>query len=172
MRPLICLLFNLTMSLVLFAASPDIGVEKPSKEILAGLKERSSSSQGGISIWDGNAQLVLLVSLRDEVSRNPISLAAVSVVRDRRVKRGPNSRAYETPGSERTDSDGRAIIRVNFPAAGNATGLSVFVCDSYVTIKAPGYAPVRARISPIYRLDFPRRTKECKVPLNLTLKRT
>lgn len=170
MRLLIWLAFNLITSLTLLAVPRDIGVEKPSQEIVAGLK-KTFSEQDGIFIWDGNAQLILLVRVMDEVSRKPIFGATVSVVRDRRVRRGPSGRTYETPGSGRTDSVGHAIIRASFPAAGDASGLSVFVCDSYVTIKAPGHAPARARISPTYRLDFPRRIKDCKVPLHLTLKR-
>lgn len=170
MRPVIWLPFNLIASLALLAADPEIGVEKPSQEIVEGLKE-ATSSQDGIYIWDGDAQLILLIHVIDEASQKPISGATVSVVRDHRVKRGPNGRSYATPRLERTDSHGRANIRASFPAAGDATGLSVFVCDSYVTIKAPGHVSARARISPINRLDFPRKTKDCKVPLNLTLKR-
>jgi hypothetical protein len=158
------------VSLTLLAAAPEIGVEKPSQEIIDGLK-KASSSQDGIFIWDGNAQLILLVHVVDEAKQKPISGATVSVVRDQRVKRGPSGRSYETPRSERTDNRGYVSIRASFPAAGDATGLSVFVCDSYVTIKAPGHVSERARISPINRLDFPRKTKDCKVPLRLTLKR-
>jgi len=169
-RSLIWVSFNLITSLAL-AAPSEIGVEKPSEEIVAGLKN-PSSSEGEISIWDGNAQLILLIHLTEEVSGKPISGATVAVVRDHRVKRGPSGRSYETLRSERTDSSGRASIRAKFPAAGDATGLSVFVCDSYVTIKAPGHVPARARLSSINRLDFPRKTKDCKVPLRLTLKRT
>jgi hypothetical protein len=169
MRSLVWLAFNIITSLTMFAASPEIGVEKPSEEIVAGLKKASPQD---IFIWDGDKQLLLFIRVTDEVSRKPISGASVSVVRDRRVKRGPNGRAYETPGSERTDSAGHAVIRASFPAAGDASGISVFVCDSFVTIKALGHAPARARISAINRLDFPRKTKDCKVPLRVTLKRT
>lgn len=170
MRSLIWLAFILTTPLTLLAAAPEIGVEKPSEEIVAGLKA-VPRSKDAIFIWDGNAELIILIHLTDEISGKPISGATISAVRDRRVKRGPNGRAYQTPRSERTDSGGHAIIRASFPAAGDASGLSVFVCDSYVTIKAPGYAATRARLSPIYRLDFPRKAKDCKVPLHLTLKR-
>ena len=171
MRSIIWLAFILITPLPLLAAAPEIGVEKPSEEVMAGLRD-DSSLKDGIFIWDGSAQLILLVQVRDKVSRKPISGATVSVVRDRRVKRGPSGRAYGKPGPVPTDSDGRATTRVSFPAAGTASGFSVFVCDSYVTIKAPGYAPTRARISAINRLDFPRKTKDCKVPLRVTLKRT
>ena len=170
MRSLIWLVFIWITPSMLLAADPEIGVEKPSEEIVAGLKA-ARSSQDAIAIWDGNAELILLIYLTDEISGKPISRATISAVRDRRVKRGPNGRAYQTPKSERTDSGGYATVRASFPAAGDASGLSVFVCDSYVSIKAPGYVDTRARISPINRLDFPRQTKDCKVPLHVTLKR-
>ena len=171
MRSLIWLPFIVITSLTLLAATPEIGVEKPSEEIVAGLKA-APSSQDGIFIWDGNAELILLIHVTDEISGKPISGATVSAVRDRRVKRGPNGRAYQTPRLERTNNGGHAIIRASFPASGDASGMSVFVCDSYVIIKAPGHVSARARISSINRLDFPRKTKDCKVPLRLTLKRT
>jgi hypothetical protein len=170
LRSLLWLLINLISSMMLLAAPAEIGVEKPSDEIVAGLKE-SFPSRGGIFIWDGDAELIFLIHLTDEVNRKPISGATVSVVRDRRVNRGPNGRAYAAPASARTDSGGHAILKATFPAAGDAHGLSVFVGASYATAKALGHAPARARISAISRLDFPRRTKECKVPLHLRLKR-
>ena len=46
---------------------------------------------------------------------------------------------------------------------------SVFVCDSYVGVAAPGYRASRARISPIYRLDFPRGTKTYVVTITVEL---
>jgi hypothetical protein len=171
MRFAIALVLTLITPLPLLAAPAEIGVEHPSEEIMAGLRD-GSSLKGGIFIWDGSAPLTLLVQVTDKVSGKPISGATVSVVRDRRVKRGPSGRAYGKPGPVRTNSGGRATIRASFPAAGTASGFSVFICDSYVTVQAFGHAPARARISLLDRLDFAPRTKDCKVPLRLALKRT
>ena len=170
MRSTVWSLFMLIALLTASARTPEIGVEKPSEEIVAGL-EAEGTSKDRIFVWDGNAELTVLIYLTDEDSGNPISGATISAVRDRRVKQGRNGRVYRLPRPERTDSGGHAVLKATFPASGSASGISLFVFNSYVTIKAHGHAATRARLSPTYRLDFPSGSKDCKVRLHLRAKK-
>jgi hypothetical protein len=123
-------------------------------------------------IWDGDAELIMRITVIDAATHAPIPGALVSFVRDRRVAHRLEAGNYPNPQPAQTDARGRATLKASFPAAGDPTGFSVFVRDSYVSIASPSYAPSRARISRIYRLDFARHTKNCLVPITMALKHT
>ena len=125
-----------------------------------------------IYIWDGDAELIIRITVLDAATRAPIRGAVVSLVRDRRVSRRLEAGNYPSPQPARTDARGRATLKASFPAAGDPTGFSVFVRDSSISAGAPTYAPARARISPIYRLDFAHHTKDCIVPITVTLQQS
>jgi hypothetical protein len=121
-----------------------------------------------VFIADGHAELIFLVTVLDSATGKPIPDATVSVLRDQRVSR----HLGETYGPIRprvTDSRGRATLKGKFPMAADAEGASVFVVDSYVEVAAPRYAVGCGRLSPIYRLDFPRGTRLNEVPIQITL---
>ncbi|HZS18545.1 MAG TPA: hypothetical protein VFA51_11505 [Candidatus Udaeobacter sp.] len=73
------------------------------------------------------------------------------------------------PPPQKTGRDGRARLVAYFRAAGDADGFSVFVGYSFLQVTAPGYRPKKARLSPIVRLDFPRKTKHCGVTIPVAL---
>jgi hypothetical protein len=147
------------------AAAPE--VEPLTAEELANLKS-SMAGPNAIFIADGHAELRLHVRVVDSATQKPITGAKVSVQRDRRVARHLG-RTYKAVPSLKTDRRGYATLRAEFPMAADATGSSVFVLDSYVAVEAAGHAAQRARISPIYRLDFPRGGKPYDVPLRTAL---
>ncbi len=159
---------------VVFAAATTLavatppGIEPVSPELIAEIKG-SVPGPDAIFIWDGSAELILRVSVVDAATQKPIAAAKATAVRDRRVANGPDRRAYQALAPRATDWRGRATLKGRFPAAGNATGFSVFVVDSYVAVGAPGYVSTRARISSIYRLDFARKTKDCEVPIRIAM---
>jgi hypothetical protein len=150
------------------AAAAVPGVEPLTAEELANLKS-SMAGPNAIFIGDGHAHLRLHVKVVDSATQKPISGAKVSMQRDRRVARHLG-RAYKAVPALLTDRRGHATLRAEFPMAVDATGSSVFVLDSYVAIEAAGHAARRARISPIYRLDFPRGRKPYDVPVRIALK--
>jgi hypothetical protein len=156
----------LISSLALSAGAGEIGAEKPSKEILDGLFKTPSSEESFIA--DGHAKLRLHVRVVDSATQKPIAGAKVSVRRDRRVARHLG-RTYKAVPALMTDQRGYATLRAEFPMAADATGSSVFVLDSYVAVEAAGHGAQRARISPIYRLDFPRGRKRYDVPVRTAL---
>jgi len=163
---LAAILFAASVTLAL-AAAPKI--EPLSEKELANLKA-SARGPDAIFIWHGNAELMLHATVVDSATQKPIAKAKVTAFRDRRVARGANGRSYKPVSPRATDRRGRATLKGDFPAKGAATGFCVFVLDSYVAADAPGYASTRSRISPIYRLDFPRKTKDCVVSIRLALK--
>ena len=165
MRALTWLSLILVASLSAVAA--EIGIEKPSKEIVDGLLKAPSSEE--IFIADGHAELILQVSVADSVTHRPIPRVKVSAVRDRRVSRHLG-RSYTPLPTRITDGRGRATLKGEFPWAADAKGSSVFVLDSYVGVEAAGYVATRARLSRIYRLDFPRGIKRYEVPIQIALK--
>jgi hypothetical protein len=151
------------------AAEPDVELvpaEPVTAEDIAKLKALGPNA---IFIADGHAKLFLHVSVVDSVSQAPIIGAKVSVKRDRRVARHLG-RTYKSIPSRATDGSGRATVRGEFPMAADAEGSSVFVLDSYVEVEAVGHVAGRGRLSPIYKLDFPRGTERCEVPLQIALK--
>jgi hypothetical protein len=129
----------------------------------------SLKSPNAIFIWDGHADLILHVSVLDSATQRPIGAASVSAVRDRRVARHLG-RSYKLIPAGVTDVNGHAILRGEFPAAGDASGSCVFVLDSYVIAEAVGHVAQRARVSPIYRLDFQRGKKRYDVAVRIILK--
>jgi hypothetical protein len=131
----------------------------------------SLKSKDAIYIWDGDAELSIRVTATDAATRAPVLGATVTLARDRRVGHSPNGRAYPNPSSASMDSRGHGTVRASFPAAGGAQGSCVFVCDSHVTVEAPGYRAFSARVSPIYRLDFPRGRKTYVVTIVAELTR-
>lgn len=121
-----------------------------------------------IFIWDGHAELIFHVSVVDSATQRPIVGAKVSAVRDRRVARHIG-RSYKPIPARITDDRGRASLRGEFPAAGDGKGSCVFVLDSYVVAEAAGHVARRARMSPIYRLDFPRGRLRYHVSVRIAL---
>jgi hypothetical protein len=118
-------------------------------------------------IWDGTADVTITVT--DASSQLPVPDALVSFTRDRRVLHGPDGRVLAGPATARTGSHGDTTLRPSFPAAGDAKGTSVLVCDSKVTAQAPGDRAASVRISPIYRLDFPHGKKSYTVRVAIQL---
>ena len=167
MRTVIWFSCILVASLTLSAAASEIGVEKPSKDIVDGLLKAPSAET--IFIADGHAELILQVRVADSVTRKPISHVKVSAVRDRRVSRHLG-RSYTPLPTRITDDRGRATLKGEFPMAASADGASVFVLNSYIAVQGPGYVAARSRLSPIYRLDFPRGAKRYEVPIQIALK--
>ena len=147
------------------AAAP--AIEPPTPEDLANLK--SLASPNAVFIADGHAELHLHVAVIDRATHRPITGAKVLLQRDRRVARHLG-RTYKAVPPVITDRRGYATLRAEFPMAADASGSSVFVLDSYIAVDAAGHAAEHARISPIYRLDFPRGNKRYDVPLRTALK--
>jgi hypothetical protein len=157
----------LTAATVSAGATAVPGVEPLTAEELANLKS-SMAGPNAIFIADGHAELRFHVRVVDSATHRPITGAKVSVQRDRRVARHLG-RTYKAVPAVITDRRGYATLRAEFPIAADATGSSVFVLDSYVAIEAAGHAALRAPISPIYRLDFPRGRKRYDVPVRTAL---
>ena len=147
-------------------------IEPIEPKMLKALEEQARSgrlSQEAIAmIWDGHVELVLRISVVNSSTQKPIPGAEIRLQRDRRVARHLG-RVYGTTPVRLTDTRGAATIRASFPAAGDASGASVFVVDSSVVITAPGYASANTRLAPIYRIDFPRKTREHRVPMSIAL---
>ena len=149
-----------------------IGIEPIEPEMLKALEAQARSGalakEAIAMIWDGHAELVLRISVVDSSSQQPIPRAEIRLQRDRRVARHLG-RVYGATPVHLTDARGDATIRASFPAAGDASGSSVFVIDLNVVASARGYASARARLAPIHRIDFPRKTREHRVPIPIAL---
>jgi hypothetical protein len=125
----------------------------------------------GTYIWDGTSKLAMLPRVTDSVTDKPISGATVRAVRVGGRNTEPLTHEYPTamPLPQKTSRDGRAKLVAYFRAAGDPSGFSVFVGDSFLQVDAPGYQPKRVRISPIVRLDFAPGTKHCAVAISVAL---
>jgi hypothetical protein len=146
-------------------------VEMSSKEVarmVAGLK-----SKDAIFIWDGTSELAMIAHVTDSVTHKPISGATVEAVRvgGRNTEPLTDKHSAAMPLPQKTGRDGSARLVAYFRAAGDAEGFCVFVGDSFLHVDAPGYHPKKARISPIVRLDFARKTKHCEVTIPVALTR-
>ena len=75
------------------------------------------------------------------------------------------------PPPNKTSRAGGASIRGYFRAAGDHSGFSVFVGDSFLRVHASGYQSKEVQISAIGRLDFARGTKQCEVIIPVALAR-
>ena len=125
----------------------------------------------GAYIWDGTSELAMLARVTDSVTHKPISGATVRAVRVGGRNTEPLTHEYPIamPPPQKTSRDGRAKLVAYFRAAGDPSGFSVFVGDSFLQVDAPGYQPKRVRISPIVRLDFAPKTKHCAVAIPVAL---
>ena len=148
------------------ATGVEPGIEPVTAEDIAKLKALGPNA---IFIADGHAKLILHVSVVDSVTHRPVPRVNVSAVRDRRVSRHLG-RSYRPLLPRVTNDRGQATLKGEFPMAANAEGSSVFVLDSYVAVEASGYVAARGRLSPIYRLDFPRGRKRYEVPIQISLR--
>ena len=131
------------------------------------------AADGDIYIWDGDAELMMSAQVTDAATHKPIAGATVEAVRvgGRNTEPLTHDHPAAMPQPQKTDSDGRARLLAYFRAAGDATGTSVFVGDSFLQVDAPGYQPTRVRLSPIVRLDFRPKTKHYEVTLPVSLTR-
>jgi len=124
-------------------------------------------------IWDGTADLTMVAHVTDSVTHKSVSGATVRAVRvgGRNTEPLTDQHPSAMPPPQKTGRDGRARLVAYFRAAGDADGFSVFVGHSFLHVGAPGYRPQEARLSPIVRLDFPRKTKHCEVTIPVALTR-
>ncbi len=122
-------------------------------------------------IWDGTAELAMVAHVTDAVTHKPISGATVRAVRvgGRNTEPLTDRHPSAMPPPQKTGRDGRARLVAYFRAAGDAEGFCVFVGYSFLQVVAPGYRAKKARLSPIVRLDFPRKTKQCNVTIPVAL---
>ena len=129
------------------------------------------AADADIYIWDGTSELVMSAQVTDAATHKPIFGATVRAVRvgGRNTEPLTNEHPSAMPPPEKTGSDGRARLVAYFRAAGDAQGFCVFVGDSFLQVDAPGYQSTRVRLSPIVRLDFPPKTKQCEVTLPVAL---
>ena len=124
-----------------------------------------------IYVWDGTAELAMVAQVTDSTSQKPVSGATVRAVRvgGRNTEPLTHDHPSAMPSPQKTGADGRATLVAYFRAAGDATGTSVFVGDSFLQIDAHGYESKKVRISPIVRLDFPPKKKQYEVTLPVSL---
>jgi len=124
-----------------------------------------------IYIWDGTSELAMIAQVTDSRSQQPVSGATVRAVRvgGRNTEPLTHDHPAAMPPPQKTAADGRATLVAYFRAAGDATGTSVFVGDSFLKIDAHGYESKRVRISPIVRLDFAPKKKHHEVTLPVAL---
>jgi hypothetical protein len=127
--------------------------------------------KGAIYIWDGTSELAVVAHVTDSATHKPIPGATVWAVRVGGRNTEPLTHEYPTamPPPQKTSRDGRAKLIAYFRAAGDPSGFSVFVGDSFLRVDAPGYQPKKVRISPIVRLDFPPKTEHCEVTIPVPL---
>jgi hypothetical protein len=125
--------------------------------------------EGAIFIADGTANLVLVARVHDARTRKPVFGATVTAVR---AGRGTTLLATDStamPPPRRTDPRGRIVLQARFRLAGDSSGYSVFVAQSFLRVQAPGFRSADVRISAIGRLDFARKSKhpEVMIPVGL-----
>jgi hypothetical protein len=141
--------------------------------LLSVLAVHSASSadplQGAIFTADGTANLALVARVRDARTRKPLSGATVTAVRAGRGTILLASDSTAMPPPQKTDRRGRAVLHVRFRLAGDPSGYSVFVAQSFLRVQAPGFRPTDVRISAIGRLDFARKTKQPEVTIPVAL---
>jgi hypothetical protein len=171
LRPWLALLFAAAL-VDGCARATDVEIRQMSKSETAASIADILKSKDPAYIWDGTADVIVIITVTDASSQLPIADAVVDFTRDRRVLRAPDGRALATAATGRTSSHGDTTLRPSFPAAGDATGTTVFVGDSKVTAQASGYRAASARISPIYRVDFRHGIKRYTVRIAIKLERT
>ena len=125
--------------------------------------------EGAIFIADGTANLALVANVSDARTRKPLSGATVTAIRAGRGTTLLESDSTAMPPPQQTDRRGRAVLDAHFRSAGDASGYCVFVAQSFLRVRAPGFRSTDIRISAIGRLDFARKTKhpEATIPVVL-----
>lgn len=133
----------------------------------------SLQSKDAFFIWDGTAELRMIAEVTDALTHKPLCGATVRAVRvgGRNTEPLTNEHPSAMPSPRLTARNGRGTFVAYFRAAGDASGSSVFVGDSFLQVAAPGYQAKKARLSPIVRLDFPRKTKHYEVSIPVALSR-
>jgi hypothetical protein len=124
---------------------------------------------GAIFIADGTAHLTLVARVRDARTRKSLSGATVTAVRAGRgtILLATDSTAMPPP--QKTDHRGRALLHAHFRLAGDSSGYSVFVAQSFLRVQASGFRSTDVRVSATGRLDFARKTKHPEVTIPVSL---
>src|SRR5436305_5527544 len=95
-------------------------------------------SQDAVYITDGTANLALVASVSDARTRKPLSDATVTAIRAGRGTTLLASDSKAMPPPQKTDGRGRAVLHADFRYAGDATGDSIFVGQSFLRVQALG----------------------------------
>jgi hypothetical protein len=125
--------------------------------------------EGAIYIADGTANLALIPKVIDGRTRKPVSGAKVTAIRAGRGSTLLASDSTAMPLPQQTDRRGHAVLRAHFRSAGDPSGYSIFVAQSFLRVQAPGFRSTDIRISAIGRLDFARKTKHPEVTIPVAL---
>ena len=125
--------------------------------------------KGAIYISDGTATLTLLVRVTDARSGQPVQGATVTAVRAGRGTTLLSSYSTAMPPPKNADRRGRAMLLADFRSAGDPSGYSVFVAESFLRVQAPGFDSSDVRISSLGRLDFTPKTKKSRVTIPVAL---
>jgi hypothetical protein len=139
---------------------------------LAGAQSVSASAdplKGAIFIADGTTNLGIVARVIDTRTRKPVSDATVTAIRAGRGTTLLASDSTAMPPPQKTDRRGRAVLHARFRMAADSSGSSVFVAQSFIRIRAPGFRSTDARISTSGRLDFARKTKHPEVTIPVAL---
>src|SRR5438045_9714498 len=99
----------------------------------------SDPLKGAIFIADGTANLEVALNGTDAATRKPRSGAIVSAIRAGRGTTLLASGSTAMPPPETTDRNGRAVLHANFRLAADSSGSSIFVAQSFLRVRAPGY---------------------------------
>src|SRR5437868_12205977 len=94
--------------------------------------------EGAIYVADGTANVTLVAQVTDAQTRKPVPGAMVTAIRAGRGTTLLASDSKAMPPPEKTDRRGRAMLRAHFRAAGDPSGRSVFVAQSFLRVQAPG----------------------------------
>lgn len=123
-----------------------------------------------IYIWDGTSELAIVAAVTDSVTHKPIFGATITGIRaGHDTEPLTNEHPAKMPPPQKTSRGGRATLHAYFRAAGIHSGFSVFVGNSFLRVDALGYQPQEVRLSPLGRLDFAPKTKNCEVTVPIAL---